>query len=164
LITERFPLARIIIAGHGEDLDRCRQLIIDPSRFEILEDYIPGEKVAELFQKASVVAVPYLTAATSGILMTAYVFGKPVIATRAGSLPEYVQDGVTGFLVDPGDEIQLAEALIRLLSNNDLRRQMGENAERWVQEELGWKRIAEQTLDAYNWAMDVFSLKGSGRG
>jgi len=155
MITEQFPLARIIIAGHGEDLDRCRRLIVDPDRFDIWDGYIPGERVAELFQKASVVVLPYLTAATSGILVTAYVFGKPVVATRVGSLPEYVQDGATGLLVDPGNETQLAEALIRLLTNNELRKQLGENAFRWVQDELGWENIAVQTLKAYKRAMEL---------
>ena len=112
-------------------------------------------KSAELFQKASVVVLPYLTAATSGILVTAYVFGKPVVATRVGSLPEYVQDGATGLLVDPGNETQLAEALIRLLTNNELRKQLGENAFRWVQDELGWENIAVQTLKAYKRAMEL---------
>lgn len=157
MITEQFPTARIIIAGHGEDLARCRRLIVDPSRFEILDGFIPGETVARLFQQASVVVVPYLTAATSGILMTAYVFGKPVVATRVGSLPEYVRDGVTGVLVDPSDETQLADALIQMLANKALRHQMGENATYWIQEELGWKKIATQTLEAYKSAKDIFA-------
>lgn len=159
LISARLPLARIVIAGEGEDLDRCRALITDPSKFEIHDGFIPGEIVAELFQTASVVAVPYLTAATSGILMTAYAFGKPVVATRVGSLPEYVKDGETGILVNPRDEIQLAEALFRLLSNNSLRYQMGENAAHWVQEELGWKNIAAQTLKIYIKAINVYAKR-----
>jgi starch synthase len=159
LISARMPLAHIVIAGQGEDLERCRGLIADPNKFEIHDGFIPGEIVAELFQRASVIAVPYLTAATSGILMTAYVFGKPVVATRVGSLPEYVQDGDTGILVDPGNEIQLAEALFRLLSNNSLRRQMGENAVQWVQGELGWKNIAAQTLKVYLEAVNHFTIR-----
>ena len=87
--------------------------------------------------------------------MTAYVFGKPVVATRVGCLPEYIQDGVTGIIIDPGDENQLAEAMIRLLSNNDLRHQMGKNAAKWVDEELGWERIAAQTLKAYERAIEL---------
>ncbi len=153
LITQHVPKARFIIAGQGEDLDRCRGLIADPDHFEISDGFIPGNTVAELFQKASVVAVPYLTAATSGILMTAYVFGKPVVVTRVGSLPEYVKDGVTGLLVDPGNEQQLAEAIIRLLTQNDLRHQMGENARRWIQGDLGWMNIAAQTLTVYREAI-----------
>jgi glycosyltransferase involved in cell wall biosynthesis len=156
LITQHVPSARIIVAGVGEDLDRCRKFIADPNRFEIYDDFIPGEMVAELFQKASVVVVPYITAATSGILMTAYVFGKPVIATRVGSLPEYVQDEVTGFLVDPGDVEQLAVAIIRVLSDNDLKDQMGKNARLWVDGELGWKNIAMHTVKVYKETINLW--------
>jgi hypothetical protein len=154
LITKQFPLAHIIIAGQGEDLPRCRRFITDPGAFDIYDGFIPGETLAGLFQKASVVVVPYLSAATSGILMTAYVFGKPVVSTRVGSLPEYVQDGVTGFLVNPENEIQLADAIIRILSDDHLRHQMGENAANWMQEELSWKNIAAETIRAYKEAID----------
>jgi len=149
LITREIPSARIVVAGQGDDLDRCKTFIEDHQKIEIYDGFIKGEKVAEFFQKASVIAVPYITAATSGILMTAYVFGKPVVATRTGSLPEYVKDGITGYLVDPGSEQQLAEALIRVLADRDLRYQMGNNAKEWVQNELSWANIADQTSTAY---------------
>jgi glycosyltransferase involved in cell wall biosynthesis len=156
LINEQVPSARIIIAGQGEDLERCRRFIADPNQVEIRDGFIPGEMVAELFQKASVIAIPYLTAATSGILMTAYVFGKPVVATKVGSLPEYVQDGKTGFLVEPGDEKQLADLITRILSDSNLKDQMGRNAALWVEGELGWKNIAMQTMKIYKETMNLY--------
>jgi len=155
LISQQIPSIRIIIAGQGEDLNRCRDFIADPDRFEIHDGFVPGEMVSELFQKSSVVAVPYISAATSGILMTAYVFGKPVVATRVGSLSEYVRDGETGFLVDPEDEKQLADALTRILADNELRRRMGKNGAEWVRGELGWRNITAQTLAAYKKAIDL---------
>lgn len=101
-ITSQVPNARIVIAGRGkEELNRCRQMMQDSTRFEIRDGFIPNDQVAELFQRASLVALPYVSASTSGILMTAYVFGKPVVVTRVGSLPEYVDEGVTGLLVPP---------------------------------------------------------------
>jgi glycosyltransferase involved in cell wall biosynthesis len=88
-ITQSIPYAHIIIAGRGEkELEYCRKIMQDPSRFEILEGFVPNNIVAELFQRASLVVLPYISASTSGILMTAYVFGKPVVATRVGCLPE----------------------------------------------------------------------------
>lgn len=154
IITRRVPHARIVIAGRGrEELERCRQMIQDSTRFEIHDGFIPSDVVSELFQRASLVALPYISASTSGILMTAYVFGKPVVVTRVGSLPEYVEDGVTGLLVPPADVEQLANAIVRLLSDDALRYQMGENAKRWVHEEQ--KRIALQSLRAYEKAVSI---------
>ncbi len=79
-------------------------MIEDESKFEIHEGYVSGERMAALFQRASLVVLPYLSASTSGVLMTAYSFGKPVVATKVGCLPEYVEDNITGLLVDPANE------------------------------------------------------------
>jgi glycosyltransferase involved in cell wall biosynthesis len=145
-ITQHASGARFVIAGGGSEFARCRQLIQDPTRFELHEGFLPNEFVAELFQRASVVVLPYLSASTSAVLMTAQVFGKPVVATAVGSLPEYIQDGVTGLLVSPADSQQLAEAIVRLLTDETLRHQMGENAARQAQ--AGRKTVVERTLQA----------------
>ncbi len=153
IITRQVPHARIVIAAHGEYLERCRQMIQDNSKFEIHDGFVSGDELTIYFKKASLVALPYLSASTSGILMTAYVFGKPVVATKVGCLPEYVHDGVTGLLVPPSDIEHLAKAIIRLLSDDTLRHQMGENARLWVTEEQ--KKIAIQSLRVYKKAISL---------
>jgi glycosyltransferase involved in cell wall biosynthesis len=153
LITRQVPHARILISAHGEDLDRCRQMIVDDDAFEIHEGFVPGDVMAAFFQRASLVALPYLSASTSGILMTAFTFGKPVVATRVGCLPEYVEEGVTGLLVAPADIEQMATAIVRLLSSDALRHRMGVNAARWVEERQS--EIIVQTLNAYEKAIRV---------
>ncbi len=132
IISRSIPTARILIAAHGEDLERCKSLITEPGKFEILEGFVTGDQLASIFQRASIVALPYLTASTSGILMTAMAFGKAVVATNVGCLPEYVQDGITGILVPPQDEEKLAQAIIRLLENDELRTRLGRNATDWI--------------------------------
>ena len=153
IITRQVPHARILISSRGEDLERCRQMIQDNSRFEIHEGFVPGDALGTFFQRASLVALPYISASTSGILMTAYAFGKPVVVTSVGSLPEYVEDGVTGLLVPPYDVEQLAGAIVRLLSDDALRHCMGENATHWVNEQR--KSIATRTRLAYQRAIGV---------
>ena len=85
--------------------------------------------------------------------MIAYSFGKPVVATKVGCLPEYVQDNVTGLLVDPANVEQLAEAIICLLSDDSLRHRMGENARKWVLAKN--KDVAEQTVKTYEKAIEI---------
>ena len=127
-ITQHIDGARIVIAGRGSEFGRCRQLMPDPTRFELHDSFVSNGFVAELFQRASVVVLPYLSASTSAVLMTAQSFGKPVVATRVGCLPEYIEDGITGFLVPPANEVALASAIVELLKNTTLRHQMGANA------------------------------------
>ncbi len=60
--------------------------------------------------------------------------GKPVIATRVGGVPELVSDGVSGFLVPPGDSVALAESIIRLIGDPALRSEMGRAGKKMVAE------------------------------
>ncbi len=154
-VNREVPDARFLIVAHGEDLPRCRELVVDESRFEFQEGFLTSAKLAEYFQKASLVALPYLSASTSGMLTTAYVFGKPVVATKVGALPEYVQEGETGFLVPPADPERLAEALARILGDDVLRHRMKANAEKWVEREKN--RVTDQTRDAYRQARAAFT-------
>ena len=70
----------------------------------------------ELFQRATLVVLPYTSATQSGVAMTAFGFGKPVVATRVGGIPEVVEDGRTGYSVPPDNAEKLAKAIITLLS------------------------------------------------
>lgn len=62
-------VARNLLPGHGY-LGRCRQLIRDSNQFELHDGFVPGYIAAEFFQRTCVVAVPYMSAATSGVLTT----------------------------------------------------------------------------------------------
>jgi alpha-maltose-1-phosphate synthase len=147
IITKCVPHAKIILAAHGEDLDRCRAMIVDQSKFEIHDGFMSAADLANHFQRASLVALPYLSASTSGLLMTAYVFGKPVVATNVGALPEYVKEGVTGYLVPPANAERLGEAIVHLLLDDQLRQLMGKNAKDWMDQEK--RKIAAETIKAY---------------
>ncbi len=92
-LSEALKEFKITIAGKGEDLAKYRRYIIDPKNYEIINDFIPDEDVAGLFQKASVVALPYVDASQSGVVPLAFAFGKPVVVTRVGSIPEVVDQG-----------------------------------------------------------------------
>src|SRR5262249_10981472 len=74
------------------------------------------------------------------VILEAMLLGKPVIATAAGGVPEFIQDGQTGFLTTPGDPAQLAERVIGLLEDGALRRQMGERARAWAREQFSLPR------------------------
>ena len=73
---------------------------------------IPYKEGAELFQRCSVVALPYIDASQSGVIPTAYGFKKPVVVTEVGAIPEIVGDGITGFIVPPRNPEALAEAIV----------------------------------------------------
>ena len=158
LITQHIPDVRILIVAHGSDLKRCLQMMQDVGRFEVHSEFVSGEEMAGYFKRACVVVVPYLVSTSSGVLMTSYAFGKPVVASNVAGLKEYVEPDSTGLLVPPGDTEQLADAIIRLLSDNKLRQRLGTRAQRWAQE---WQDdVTKKTVEAYEQAIMVHSTGG----
>jgi glycosyltransferase involved in cell wall biosynthesis len=152
-ITAQVPDASIVIAGRGEDFARYRRLMAHPERFSVHNEYVSDAKCAELFQRASVVALPYIDASQSAVIPVAYTFSKPVVATMVGALPELVDHGRTGLLVPPRDERALADALVCLLQDRGLRRQLGANGKRKAETDLSPDAVARQTLAVYRLAV-----------
>jgi glycosyltransferase involved in cell wall biosynthesis len=153
LIAQSIPELKIIVAGRGDNLKKYEDIMVHKEKFIIYNHYISDEKVAELFQQAAVVVLPYVEASQSGVIPIAYSFGKPVVATKVGSIPEVVEDGITGLLVPPSDHEKLAQAIIKILGDENLRKGMGENAFKMAQGKLAWSTIANQTLRAYQKAI-----------
>jgi glycosyltransferase involved in cell wall biosynthesis len=154
LISARIPNARIMIAGQGEDFSRYARMMTHPDRFIVHNEFISEERTAEYFQRASVVVLPYIEASQSGVIPLAYSAAKPVIATTVGGLPEMVEHGRTGFLVPPRDPAKLADALVKLLLDKMLRRQMGINAKHKIERECSPETIARQTIQVYHRAVN----------
>jgi starch synthase len=130
-ISAAVPDVRIVIAGRGEDLGRYRALMQHPERFEVIDEYVEEERAAALFRAASVVVLPYVDASISGVVLSAYAFGRPVVVTSVGMLPELVDEGRSGFVVPPRDADALAAAVVRVLRDPGLAAELGAHA--------GWK-------------------------
>jgi len=76
-------------------------------------------------------------------------YGRPVVATAVGGLPDAVADGVTGLLVPPGDAAALRSALGRLLGDASLRAELGANGRRRAEEAYSWAAAAAALAAAY---------------
>jgi glycosyltransferase involved in cell wall biosynthesis len=112
-------------------------------------NHLPWHNLISWYRQAKIFVMPsyYETFGISAI--EAMAFGMPVVGTTAGGLPEVVEDGVTGLLVPPGDPQGLAEAVIQLLRDPDLRRRMGEAGRERVSSEFTVDRVVDQTLAVY---------------
>jgi glycosyltransferase involved in cell wall biosynthesis len=154
LITAKVPQAKIVIAGTGEDFGRYRKMMVNPDNFIVHNEYVSDEKRAELFRRAAIVVLPYIEASQSFIISIAYRFGKPVVATRVGGLPEMVDHGRTGFLVPPRDIEGLAKAIVDLMQNDEMREAFGENGMRKVNVECAPEAVGRQTVAVYRRALE----------
>lgn len=84
------------------------------------------------------------------MIAEAMAYGKPIVATQVGGIPELVTDDFSGFLVMRGDPVAAAEKLDRLANDPDLRRRLGEAGRRIVQEKFDLKRNVAQLIQLYD--------------
>jgi glycosyltransferase involved in cell wall biosynthesis len=106
--------------------------------------FVPGNEVGTFFAAADVVALPYLEASSSGVLLTAYVFGRPVVATAVGGLGELVDVGESGMLVPARDPEALGEALGALLGDPRLAERMGSRGLELTEQRFSWAGMARR--------------------
>jgi glycosyltransferase involved in cell wall biosynthesis len=83
------------------------------------------------------------------MIAEAMAFGKPIVATKVGGIPELVDDGVTGFLVARGDSMAAADKLEKLATDPSLRRTLGEAGRERVREEFDLRRNVARLLRLY---------------
>ncbi|MFH0876267.1 MAG: glycosyltransferase family 4 protein [archaeon] len=140
---------KIVIAGKGEDFEKYQSLIQNPDNFEIHNRFIDNNELDYFFNESDIVVLPYVEATQSGVICLAYSFGKPVIATKVGSLPELIDDEKTGILVEPNNEVKLAESIVSLFNNRRKLNKMGNYALNKANIELDWNIIAKKTIDIY---------------
>lgn len=153
-IKKSIPNLKVIIAGNGKFYFDTGH-IKNHNTYEIINRYIPNDKLVELIQKASLVVCPYTDATQSAVVMTAYAFNKPVVASAVGGIPELVEDNVTGRLVPPKNPQTLASAIIDLLSSPKKREEMKKNIEKKCsQGKLSWNYISKQTIEVYKKAIE----------
>ena len=83
------------------------------------------------------------------VVLEAGYMGLPVVATRVGGLPECVQDGEGGILVDPDSQEELVEATKSLILSPELRMKMGTRAQGWVRENQMIEHVADRYIEFY---------------
>jgi glycosyltransferase involved in cell wall biosynthesis len=156
-VAEEVPGVRFVVAGRpiGGYAVPSPPDLTGGATLDVRPHYITNAELADLFQRADVVVCPYTDATQSGVVMTAYAFAAPVVASRVGGLPEYVMHGQTGLLVAPGEPDALASALIRVLREPGLRSSLGQGIRDIVAGKLSWAHAADCLVD------DVY--RGAGR-
>jgi glycosyltransferase involved in cell wall biosynthesis len=122
---------------------------------------VPDSDLPALYRGARVLALPSVHVTCYGqrvavsellglVAIEAMASGTPVVASRLGGLPEVVEHGVTGFLVEPGNVDELRVRLAEVLGDRRLAEQLGRNARERVVETFTWEACAERCLAAYS--------------
>jgi glycosyltransferase involved in cell wall biosynthesis len=115
--------------------------------------FLGPQDVASVLPRWSIFVLPSRQEAFPLATLEAMVVGLPVIASDVGGLPEQIVDGKTGILVPPADPHALARAILDLVGNPGLRRQLGEAARKHVAEFFTYERQAKGLDNAYREAL-----------
>jgi glycosyltransferase involved in cell wall biosynthesis len=101
---------------------------------------VPHSKIGPYFEHASTFCLPSRAEPFGIVLLEAGAFHIPVVATRVGGIPEIVEDGESGLLVEPDDPAALAGALTSVLRDDELARRLADRLFERVRKEFSWQR------------------------
>ena len=126
LAAPRMPNAALHVVGHGSRTDVADRLVREHGvRWD---RQLPSAGIAAALDEAWVLVLPSRSEGMGRVLVEAFCRGRGVVGTRAGSIPNLVDDGVSGLLVPPEDPKALADALVRVLSDRSLAERLAEGA------------------------------------
>jgi glycosyltransferase involved in cell wall biosynthesis len=145
LIWRAKPDVTLTVAGEGE---LPAHPVLADQRIEVEARHVPEAEIPALFAAASCVVLPYREASQSGVGSLAKQYGRAVVASSVGGLPQLVGPG-HGRLVPPDDVHALAQAVVELLGDPVLLEEMGAAAAAALDNGTGWRQVAEATVDAY---------------
>jgi glycosyltransferase involved in cell wall biosynthesis len=125
LLAGEFPRLRVLVAGDGPERDRLEALVDELGVGEVVELLRTRTDIPELLATVDVAVSCSLFEGSPLAVMEYMAAGKPVVASRVGGLPDLIEDGVHGLLVEPGDPEGLAAALGELLRDPERAAEMG---------------------------------------
>lgn len=132
-IASDYPSVRLLLVGHSENKryvagleNQIRQHRLN-ERVQFVGKVSQAE-LAECMMKACVFVLPSMSEGLGRVVIEAMATSIPVIGSRVGGIPELIEDGVTGFLVSPGDEMLLSDKLRWILEHPVESREMGRRA------------------------------------
>jgi glycosyltransferase involved in cell wall biosynthesis len=143
------PDCRLIVAGSGKfhfDVSRYQQF----DYIDIRNRFIPDTELVSLIDHCAFMVCPYTDATQSGVVMSAFAFSKPVIATDVGGLPEMVRHRHYGLIVKEKDAGLLAESIVCLWTHPDTAgTYAAEIARDYGAGHQSWKKVAEELTSEY---------------
>ncbi|WP_456321333.1 glycosyltransferase family 4 protein [Palaeococcus sp. (in: euryarchaeotes)] len=112
--------------------------------------YVPSDELPKMFGMADIFVLPSVTAEAFGIvILEAMASGVPVISTDVGGIPEIVGGSRGGLLIPPSNEDALKEAMEKLLTDEKLREELGENGRKAVEKRYSWDVVARNVEETY---------------
>lgn len=150
-IKKGVPKARLMLVGDGPDRETleglARELHLADSMSFI--GRMPNERIPEYMAASDVFVLPSLSEGFSTVILEAMASGLPIVATRVGDMRQVIEEGYNGFLVEPRNPSQIAEKVLLLLEDEQLRERMSQRSREKVTT-YSWDSTISKLLDVYS--------------
>lgn len=155
-VCQRVPDATYLIVGSGPFKERLEELAAELGVRDrvIFAGRVPDDELPDVYAMCDVFAMPSRARMAAHdvegfglVYLEAGACAKPVLAGRSGGIEDAVIDGFTGLIVDPSDTRDIGQALIRLLTDSELRRRLGQQGRDRVEKERTWSILGARVQD-----------------
>ncbi|MGA2386496.1 MAG: glycosyltransferase family 4 protein [Candidatus Bathyarchaeia archaeon] len=156
-VVKRFPKAKFIVSGKGQS-DEMRKLIAHAERVGVKDrivftGYTPDKELPKLYQAADVFAFSTFYEHHPFAVLEALATGLPVVTTWVGGIPETIENGKNGFLVEPFNAKQFSDKILYLVEHPAEAVEMGRLARKTIVEQYDWRIVVKDAMKVYDQAL-----------
>ncbi len=151
-VCKAHPSICFVLAGSGPLENSLRKLIEKKrlqSNFSLVGN-VGRNDILKYYQNSRIFVLPSIYESFPNTLLEAMACGLPVVTTRVCDAPRIVKDGENGLLVPPRNPFSLAQALLRLLEDETLRKKMGKACRKRVENLYSLDSLCERILECYD--------------
>lgn len=152
-LVNRFQKCRVIVIGDGPAKAALEQRCISlnmQDQFQFVGHVADRNRLARYYQRAALFVLPSHHEGLPTVLLEAMASGCPVVATAVGGVPDVVEDGVNGLLVQPQAPQDLAAAMRSLLADPQRMEALGWQARQSIEKRFSWENSAARFLSLYS--------------
>jgi glycosyltransferase involved in cell wall biosynthesis len=156
-VVKRFPNAKFIISGKGQS-DEMHKLLVHAEKLSVKDNiiftgYYPDKKLPKLYQAADIFAFSTFYEHHPFAILEALATGLPVVTTTVGGIPETIESGKNGFLVEPFNPKMFGEKILYLLEHPAFAKEMGAQARKTIVDNYDWRIVVKDAIKVYDQAL-----------
>ena len=148
-VLEAFPEAKLVLVGGGPLETEIKEYEKQFSGHIYCLPFVPNNLMQNVYPGCDIVVLPSLEERFGNVALEAMACGKPVVGSGIGGMLDTIVHEETGLHVQPGNSKQLSDSLIRLLKNENLRTEFGQNARKRVLKEYSSEVVIKKVEQLY---------------
>lgn len=158
IVSKKIDDIHLVIGG-GSPKPKQREKEVYNKMKEIIKEknikrvhiigYVPDDKLVQYYQQAELFVLPSIFEPFGMTSQEAMACGKPVVASKYGGIKQIIKHNENGFLVNPKDSEEFADAITEILKDEQLKERLGKEANRIIVEEYSWEAMADKHLNFY---------------